>query len=850
MSGPKATQLSLKISGVYSSPNPFSEVPQGISLAACSNMVIDRDSILNSRRGQSQYGVSPDGTTLIKAMFDFKDTLLLADANGKISYDVNDDGSVWGLYSGTYLPPSGLPTDRVRSFQSNKNLYILSSNGVYKLSSVSSSFRTSGVSRGLGGSGTTTGASGFMGTNTNVAYRIVWGYRDENNNLILGAPSDRIIVSNSTGGDRDVSLTFFIPADIDTTYFYQIYRSTDSATVNDQPDDELQLVDELTPSAGEITAGTITYVDATPDDLRGVIIYTAPSLSTEGILGANVQPPFATVACSFGNAAFYGNTRTKHSLTVTLIGTDAPLGVQVGDTLTIADGAPFTITGAAVENAVAGQFLVETALTPAENIAATARSIVSVLNTITANTTIAAYYTSGFDELPGQMFFERLTLTSTPFTVTSSRATCWRPELPASGASYNNTSRNEELPNRVYFSKLQQPEAVPVLQYLDIGSPEEPILAMNPLRDGVLILKTDGVYRITGSTPATIAVTPIDTTVRIVAPYSTATLGNKVFFFSTQGVVAASDSGVEIVSRPIETELLELSSAQYPNFNSITFAAGYESDRKMVLYTVTTSSDTYATQAFVFDILSGEWTRWTKPASAAIIKQDNDTLYTVGPAANEADSYVFKERKNFNLSDFADEQYSLALTGVTGLTLDVDDTSLLEVGYTLQQTLGSARIVTIVSGTQVTVDSIQDWVIGDPLTAFRPIYQSWTTNQFSASNPSEMKHWADLSIVYKSTDFTTMTIGVTADTTNENREVTLTAPTGSGGWGTFPWGTLPWGVSRNVKARLRTSIPKQAMRSNWIAISGTLNECFTDMNVAGIAITYSTMSSRVKGSSR
>ena len=849
MSGPKATQLSLKISGIYSDPNTFSEVPAGISFANCSNVVLDKDSILSSRRGFGQYGVSPAGSTLIKGIFDFKDTILLADETGVLSYDSSGNGSVWTAYPGTFLAPSGLSTDRINSFQSNKNLYLTTSNGIYKLTDPTSTPRTAGVSPGLGGSGVTTGSLGFMATNTNVAYRIIWGYRDDNSNLILGAPSDRIIVSNASGSDRDVALTFFIPADITTNYFYQIYRSAASSSITSQPDDELQLIEELAPTAGEITAGTVTYTDSTPDDLRGVIIYTAPSLSTEGILGANIQPPFATCACVFNNTAFYGNTRNKHSLTVTLIGTGATLGIQVNDTLTISDTiTSFTITGKSVENAIAGEFYVETALTPAENIAITARSIVNVLNTIASNTLVAAYYASGYDDLPGEIFLEHLSLDTTPFVVTSSRSSCWRPELPTSGSTYNNTSRNEALPNRIYFSKQQQPEAISILNYFDVGSPEEPIMALVPLRDGVIILKTDGVFRISGYNKASFAVSPIDTTVRITAPNSVAVLSNKVFFFTNQGVVAVSDNAAEIISRSIESEILELSSAQFPNFESVTFAIGYESDRKYILWTPTTSSDTYGTQAYVFNTLSGDWTKWNKAASSAIVKQDNDTLYLGGQAANEIDQYVFQERKNFNLSDFADEQYTSTVNTALGLVITVPDTSLFEVGYTLQQTLAQARIVSIDSSTQLTMSSVQDWVLG-PVTAFRPIFATFESNPFDAGNPGEMKHWADLSVVFRATDFTTIDIGVSADTTNEVRTVTLTPPSGAGGWGAFPWGTRPWGVSQSVKARLRTSIPKQAMRSNWLSVSGSLKEAFTDINMAGLVITYSTMSSRQKGAS-
>lgn len=853
MSGPKNEVKSLKIAGLFLDPNQFSEVPAGITLNQANNVVLDKDSILASRRGFPQYGVppAPSLTTQIRTFFDFKDTLIIHDELGKLKYDVNGDGSVWTTYSGTYAAPGGTSSDRVVSFQSNKNLYLATNAGMYKLSSITATPRTAGVSRGLGGSGSTTGASGFMTTATNVAYRIVWGYRDENENLILGSPSDRIVVSNTSGGDRNVALNFFIPEFIDTTYFYQIYRSAGSASITTEPDDELQLIEQTAPTGAQITAGVISYVDQTPDNLRATLIYTASSLTTGGILNANTQPPFARAVCTFKNYSFFGNTRTKQTLDATLIAVGGTDGIVIGNTITFTStgGSSFTITGAAAENGLAGQFKVTTALTPAENIDLTARSIVNVLNTVVANTIFAAYYTSGYQELPGRMSFERLTLDANTFTITSNNLTCFRPQIPSAGATYNNTSRNEALQNRVYFSKLQQPEAVPVLQYFDIGSAEEPIQALVPLRDGIIVLKTDGVFRISGATSSAFQVTPIDSTVRIIAKHSVAVLNNKVHFFSTQGIVAVSDNSAALVSRPIENTLLELSSSLYPNFNDVTFATGYESDRKYILWTVTTTGDTQGTQAFVFNTLTGDWTRWTKTGTAAIVKQNDDKLYIAGPTVGTTDQYVFQERKNFNATDYADEQYNLTVTGSVGKTLSVTSTTNMVVGYTIQQVLASARIVQIVNATTLLLDSVEQWSLGAAI-AYRPIYQYFESNLIDAGDPGMMKHWADCSGIFRTTSFETIDVGFTSDTTNNTKTITLVPPTGTGGWGTEPWGTTPWGVSLPVRARLRMSVPKEAQRSNWISISMTLNQAFTDLSLAGITLTFSGMSSRMKGASK
>lgn len=846
MTGPKNTTSKLQVHGLWTNPNVFSEVPPGVTMEQADNIVLTRDSIAECRRGMNFYGVSPAGAAQIRSIFDFKDTLIIHDANDQLLYDANDDGTVWTAYAGTFEPAGS----RMRSVQSNKNLYLTTANGILKLTSPTTVPTEAGVPQALGGSGVTTGSSGFMSDDSNVAYRIIWGYRDENNNLILSAPSDRIIVSNTSGADRNTTVSFFIPSTLTTNYFYQLYRSAGSATANDQPNDELQLVFEGTPSNAEITIGTVTVTDETPDNLRGAFIYTAPSEET--ILLANFQPPFAKVVTVFAGHTFYANTRNKHSLIFTLIAVGGTDGIQIGDTITFTDnaGGSFTITGAVAENAALGQFLVDTSLTPAENIDTVARSIINVLNTYAANTFLAAYYTSGFDELPGQMRVEKLSLNPLSFYINSSRATCFRPDIPTVGFQYSNTSRNEVLPNRVYFSKAQEPEAVPIGYFIDVGSADQEILAMEALRDGVIILKRDGVYRISGNDPGNFQLSLIDDTVSILAADSAVKLNNTIYFYSSQGIVAASDTGVEIVSRPIENIVIALSSSIFPNFADQTFGVAYESLREYKLYTISTSTDTYASQCYVYNFLTREWTRDTKPATCGIVKQADDKLYICGPAPLETDNHVFQERKVLTINDQVDEEYNTTLVAASGLQLTVTDTALFLAGYTIRQPAGLAIITEIVDSTTILVDRLVAWDDGDPAVVYRPIYTNVYINPIDAGDPGMMKHWADLGLIFDKTDFTSITVNTYADTTRTDEEQTLYARAPQGGWGTFQWGQLPWGAQEASEGIMRTSIPKNSMRSHWIQLRLRLAEAFTSFSLEGVQVTYTSMSRRMKGSGR
>lgn len=264
-----------------------------------------------------------------------------------------------------------------------------------------------GMAKALNVQASTTGASGFMANNTQVAYRVVWGRKDNNENLVLGAPSQRALVSNSTGGTRDVSLTVTIPSTITVTDFIQVYRSGQSATSTTEPNDELYLVYEANPTAGELTARSLTFTDSTPDSLVGATLYTSPS--QEGLLQANEQPPLASDLAFFKDSVFYSNIVGKQRLFLTVISVGGTNGIQLDDTITIAG---VTYTAKATEDVANRHYDLVTGGTPAQNIADTVDSLVRVINTNSSNTTVYAYVVSGYDDLPGKIVIEERALGS------------------------------------------------------------------------------------------------------------------------------------------------------------------------------------------------------------------------------------------------------------------------------------------------------------------------------------------------------------------------------------------------------------------------------------------------------
>lgn len=248
-------------------------------------------------------------------------------------------------------------------------------------------------------------------------------------------------------------------------------------------------------------------------------------------------------------------------------------------------------------------------------------------------------------------------------------------------------SDNYTRKNRVYYSKFEQPESVPVNvvtgNFIDIGSEEKKILRIFPLRDSLFVFKEDGLYRLSAETePFTVAL--FDSSCILAAPDSVAVSQNLVYCWTTQGISTASESGVSIASRPIDTEVLRLQSANYSNFTTATFGIGYESDNSYLVWTVSKTSDQYATQAFRYSSLTGTWTKYTKTNNCGILNPVDDRLYLGLPT----ESFIEQERKSFTREDYADRQYdfSIGVNNYFNNIIKLSSTTNIKAGDVLTQT--------------------------------------------------------------------------------------------------------------------------------------------------------------------
>lgn len=872
--------IQLDCRGLYTMPNSLSKVPMG-SLLQAENVVVSYNGLLSVRRGIKQFGTSlgdlisnPD--TEIFQEFFYKGSKLLWFGDGTVdrldplkhyfAYDTDGDGT-WALTSSAVPAPAYALTDSYRSAQSNNNIYFTSVNGILKTDDPANPLYSAGALPGLDGRGVTTGVAGFLTNNTAVAYRMTWKTADVNNNVIEGTPSTRVVVPNTSGGTRNVSLTFTIPNGATVDDQWVIYRSMMSATALTEPSDELQQVTQGYPTAGDITAGFFTVTDSTPQSQLGAALYT--NAGQQGASQANNIPPLANDMCFFAGFMIYAAATTQQKFLLSLLATGAPTGVQIGDTFTVTRGvSTFTLTGAAAENVGLGQFKVFTGGDPGSDIANTKESLIHVMN-LYAQTLIYGFDAtdaSSATSLPGDFFLQEQHIGGGVFQVSSSRLTCWNPALTVTPAD------NESLAGggigMGFCSKFQQPEAVPVANTINVGNPNFEWLRCLPLRNSVIALKADGLFQLTG-TSFPFSVTTLDTGTILTAPESCAAMNNQVFAYTNQGVVAVAETGPGIISRPIENILQRISSDLYPNFPSDSFGSAYETDRKYLFSTISNANDFQgATIQYVYDTITEAWTTYRYPVAVWDILESPTEHRLYVCSADTAYPFLFQERKSFTNTDFADiellttitafdnsnpDQFIVTLTSTSNVTVGWSLVQFYdEVANTPPQIRNRSKILSILNATQITVATAVNWALtGSPLTTLeQPIpVQVLYCPIFGGEdgNPSIVKFFKEAQFFFQNANFSAVDVTFASDFIQAGTTVSLTPTPASAGWGNFPWSTVPWGGGSEFSvASVRTYVPLTARRAHWINLRLALNEAMVGFTYGGCIMQYMNVTTRSK----
>lgn len=808
----KQQTLVTKSAGLVSQPNPET-APQG-SYHYLQNCVCARQDFVEKRRGFERF--SANSAT---SLFEFQDTLLAHYGTTLRSIDSAGTGTA---YSGTYASVGR----RIRSIEAVKSSYFTTDAGVQRLDALAGTPAPAGMPAGLDVQITATAGS-WLTDDSQVSYRIVWVRRDANNRPILGYPSHRQVFTRlAAAGSTATIVTTTIPDTVVAGDWLWIYRTALSASDVTDPGDEHYLLAEVQVTAGNVSDGYIAWTDTTFLYDDSTPLSTNPNQET--ILKGNETPPFCKDLALHKEFVFFADTRQEEYLLLRMLTTTGV--VASSDSITVGGE---TYTFYASEDAANKRFQLFTAGTASENLRDTCQSLCKIINRASAN--LYGFYVSQPNENPGRMEIRGRTLDTDQFSATANDAgtgAIFSPALPTSGTAV--LSENDAAHNRLYRSRLGLPDAVPYLNYDDVGAEDNAILRIIPLQDSLIVIKQVGIFRMTGDDESSFSLKVLDPQIRCFAPDSWIALNNQAIGLSDQGIVQASENGIAIISFPMEGDIKKIFS--YSGFEAVTHATGYPSERMYALWVQGASGDTYAKQAWVFNFLTEKWAGpWLKNTYATHVKRDEDRLYL----AKADETQILRDRKSYstNYTDYSDESIPITVTDVaTTLTSEGETVSLLTVtfSYTLAdleegwyffQSYSASRInaVTALSTTsyQITLGDHLIDVVDGAAYAEMPIDAICRTAPETCGNPAAEKDYSVFQVAFDDDGAVThqvafhSRVGFATDSISQISYYGMDSESDTGwgvedaGWGEFGWGD----EDPSIQPVIRLNVPTQFRRA-------------------------------------
>jgi hypothetical protein len=220
-----------------------------------------------------------------------------------------------------------------------------------------------------------------------------------------------------------------------------------------------------------------------------------------------------------------------------------------------------------------------------------------------------------------------------------------------------------------------------------------------------------------------------------------------------------SDTGVSLVSRPIETLVNALLS---PSMRAVTaaqsFAVADEHDHKYYLWVPSGPLDGQATQAFVYDLYTDAFTRRTDAAACGVTNPSDDRIYlsTLSPFA---DSGVKQERRDFAYTDLADRSSPVTIVSGGGTaTLVLADASNVAAGDVIAQGSTVYGVVLGKSGNTVTLDRTPILSSG-AASAYRAIATAVQWSPKLGGGAGSVNQFSEVTLIFRNVYFARALLG-------------------------------------------------------------------------------------------
>lgn len=386
--------------------------------------------------------------------------------------------------------------------------------------------------------------------------------------------------------------------------------------------------------AGDFTLGlaTIANVASVTGLVVGQALADNANASGPTVAGANI--PADTKILSITGAGPYTVTMTKNAL-----GTAVGATVRACDVLSVGGVEFYAWSGSNYEINYSGGgnaprcFVVDDDADFSTRIGITAqylyRSVThyGIQNPTTfkikARVLSDADYTNG---QAGQIVFEEVGIGGSSFSIVSTtRPLAFSPQLVTAQSSTNDTR-----PGRLWWSDPDEPEAVPLLNYVDVGSQVDPIYALTPLTTALLVWKRDGLFRVSGNPPDGWRVDIIDPSLRLLRAECVDVMDGVAYAWTNRGAVAVTETGVQSISGGlIDAELGTLARRIYNDSDARGAFVVCARARRLVLIGTPESGENpdVTDDVYCWSAATNAWSTWALSMRCATYDRVDEQLY-------------------------------------------------------------------------------------------------------------------------------------------------------------------------------------------------------------------------------
>ena len=414
---------------------------------------------------------------------------------------------------------------------------------------------------------------------------------------------------------------------------------------------------------------------------------------------------------------------------------------------------------------------------------------------------------------------------------------------PYLGSNSPATSRQENVQNRLMYSKQLEQEAVPIVNFVDVGSEKANIQRLMETRDSLFIFKEDGLFRISGTGPFNLRLDTIDADLRLVQPKACVQHRNAVYAWTNRGFISVSDSGVrELSQQVIQSEIADTQQALIQNTSGLAASGAFafaSSLHDEVYFGAPASSDLYgALRLYVYSKRTAAFTRWDFAASGnylcdGLYRKSDGALLLAGYASALLNPALWQGQ-----SIRSDEAYPLTIVTVTSLGADKFEikAAAFPAGYT--PTKGDAWVV---GGVDCLVDSFDGALTvivistgvpaGVAATAHRAYESLIRFKVKEASNPGALKHWSQVvAVLEDGRRMTDLVLGFSSNVSSARSTVRPSL--------TYTEATLPRVV--------RCAPTRNASRAAELFVDVAIAQALSTWRLGGMTLTYNVTSTRVQ----